>query len=122
MKYILTLCIFSILLINSTFSQNIQMKELISISEQDIGVVDDLLSKKNFTFLGERKNDTEDLSEYSWRHFENFSLVISVYRCKDPRINLNGSAYFFEGVGILNSLKTECVAMGYKKTTTHSTM
>ena len=116
MRYTLILCIFILFLINGTFSQNIQLKELISISEQDIGVVDDLLTKKNFTFLGERKNDSEDLSEFSWRHFENFTLVISVYRCKDPKINLNGSAYFFEGVGIFNSLKTECASLGYKRT------
>lgn len=116
MKYTFIYCVFSLFLINDTFSQNIQLQELISISEQDIGVVDDLLTKKNFTFLRERKNDTEDLSEFSWRHFENFTLVISVYRSKDPKINMNGSAYFFEGVGIYNSLKTECASLGYKKT------
>jgi hypothetical protein len=116
MRYTITLCIFNLLLINSTFSQNIQLKELISICTKDIGFADDLLTKKNFTFLEERKNDTRDLSEYSWRHFENFTLLISVYRSKDSKINLYGSAYFFEAVGIFNSLKSECVAMGYKKT------
>lgn len=117
MKYILIICFASIALINISYGQNIiKLKELISISETDIGTIDDLMTKKNFTFLGEKKNDTEDLSEYSWRHFENFTLIISVYRCKDTRFNLDGSAYFFEGVEIFNSLKTECATLGFKKT------
>ncbi|GIL21859.1 MAG: hypothetical protein BroJett042_03720 [Bacteroidota bacterium] len=109
-----------VLLSNIAFSQGVQLKELISICNKDIGFVDDLLTKKNFTFLGERKSDNNDLSEYSWRHFENFTLIVSVYRSPNPDIKIDGSGYFFEGVGILNSLKAECIALGYKKTESYT--
>ncbi len=112
-KNLLIIIAFFGLNLNS-YSQTVKLQELIKISTSNLSSIEDLLSKKGYVFSGERKNDTKDLSEYSWKKFDNPSLQVVVIRSSIPNSIFMGTGFFFEDIKTYNSLKNECISLGFK--------